>query len=65
MRCIVPQAREFNNIELKNFIHPFQIKQLTQIFERGNIVANFGVLQAARFNEEAHYGDVSNRNCRR
>ena len=61
MRCIVPQAREFNNIELKNF----QIKQLTQIFERGNIVANFGVLQAARFNEEVHYGDVSNRNCRR
>ena len=44
MRCIVSQAREFNNTELKNFTHPFQIKQLTQICEHANIMANFGNL---------------------
>ena len=33
---------------------------MTQICERVNIIASFGDLQVARFNEEAHYGNVSN-----
>ena len=49
---------ELNNAVLRN-------QRLTQICGHANIMARFGNLQIARFNEEAHYGDVSDRNCRR